>query len=133
MPDIMGLPCHSDGTRAGHMNYGRRLDQVVGGLKARVALPDNEYTLIDEVARIHRYRGVEFGGFNPRNWRDVWLGNAGCHDQALNLECPAMLVCRLEDAVAGYPHDARVILNLKPIGCSKVAEITHHFISRGEI
>src|SRR5215471_1332819 len=130
---VVGLPCQPDGTGASHMNYRCRFDKVVRGFKSRVPLPDDEHALIGEVAWIHRYSGVEFGGFDAGNRRTIRLRNSCRHDQARCFISPAVLVSRMEDTVARYPHDAGVVLNLQLRYRSKVAEIAHHFISRGEI
>ena len=41
--------------RAGHVDHGRVLGQVVRGLEGRVALADDEHALVGELPRIDRH------------------------------------------------------------------------------
>ena len=122
--NIMCLPGQGDGIGAGNVNRGRCLNQVVGGLKGRVAFADDQHLLIDKFLGVHGDRRVILCKLDAGDIRNVWFGDASGDNQMTARMGVAVTVPKVKQTILlANPPNFCLVLDVEIVVLGIIAEI----------
>lgn len=132
--DVVGVPGHADGVRAGDMDDRCGLDKVVSGLQSGVALADDQDPPIGEVLGVHGDDGVVLGGLDTRKVGDIGPGQSGGHDQSTGSVFVTVLIGDREAVlVTADPLHPGVVGDVQLERLREVGEIAHQIVGVREV